>query len=136
MNKQQILDTLNKWREYAESIPATENQIVFIKAQADPCLICIESLNMLSAINGEIRKTLDAVWSSMQSGSISLDDPQDLASVAFPVGLYNDWHTIAVECILRTANAGHKQLLAKNIQPLGGCIAPAQLPPITKPTIH
>jgi len=130
VTKQEVLETLNKWREHADSIPATENQISFIKAQDDPCLICIESLNMLTSINSIIKDTLESFEARVQSGNMNLDDPQTLAGAAFSVGLYNDWHKIALECILRTSNAGHKQLMAKNIKPLDGCVGIPQTPPI------
>jgi hypothetical protein len=130
MTKQQVLEILNKWREHVDSIPATENQIAFIKAQEDPCLICIEVLNMLASINNVIKDTLEAFEARVRSGALNLDNPEDLSGAGFSVGLYNDWHKIAVECILRTSNAGHKQLLAKNIKPLDGCVAIPQTPPI------
>lgn len=130
MTKQEVLETMNKWREHVDSIPATENQIAFIKAHADPCLICIEALNMLTSINNIIKDTLKSFEAGVNSGVINLDDPDQLVSASFSVGLYNDWHKITVECILRTSNAGHKQLMAKNIKPLDGCVGIPQTPPI------
>jgi hypothetical protein len=134
MTKQQILETLNKWREHTDSIPATENQIAFIGAQSDPCLICVESMNMFTSVNSIIKDTLEAFEVKVRSGDMDLDDPGQLAGASFSVGLYNDWHKIAIECILRMANAGHKQLLAKNIKPLGGCVGIPQSP--DESTLH
>ena len=130
MTKQQVLEILNKWREHIDNIAATENQIRFIKAQDDPCLICIEALNMLTSVNNIIKDTLEAFEAKVRSGTMNLDDPDALAGAAFSVGLYNDWHKIAIECILRTSNAGHKQLVSKNIKPLDGCVGIPQTPPI------
>ena len=130
MTKQEVLETLGKWREHVDSIPATENQIAFIKAQDDPCLICIEALNMLTSINNIIKDTLKSFEAGVNSGVINLDDPDQLVSASFSVGLYNDWHKVTVECILRTSSAGHKQLMTKNIKPLDGCVGIPQTPPI------
>jgi len=134
MTKQQVLDILNGWREHAESVGVLENQIAYIKAQDDHCLICIEALNMLASINNIIKNTLDSFEAKVRSGDMDLDDPGQLAGAAFSAGLYYDWHKIAVECILRTSNAGHQQLTAKNIKPLGGCVGIPQPP--DESTLH
>jgi len=134
MTKQQVLDILNGWREHAESVGVLENQIAYIKAQADPCLICIEALNMLASVNIIIRNTLESFEAKVRAGEMNLDDPGQLAGAAFYAGLYYDWHKTAVECILRTSNAGHQQLTTKNIKPLGGCVGIPQPP--DESTLH
>ena len=126
MTKQEILETIAKWRELADSAQSAYNQADYIlsDAHANPCLLCAEALNMIGSINAILGQSAVTFDEGLRAGDIPLDTIPGLMVVSDRLQTIASWHAAAAECIARMSVAAHKQLRALGIAPLGGCTVP------------
>lgn len=126
MTKQEILETIAKWRELADSAQSAYNQADYILsgAHANPCLVCAEALNMVGGVNAILGESATAFDESLKAGDIPLDTIPGLMVVSDRLQTIASWHAAATECVARMSNAAHKQHLAMGLARLGGCIVP------------
>lgn len=122
--EEDIQATMESWQKIASSIPVMESQIQDMVDKGNPCLVCIEVYNMLASIHTILKETLESLMEQLASGEINLGDENERASIASTANLYNKWHAVTTECILRISVAAHKQLLDHGVKPSRTCVAP------------
>jgi len=130
--EEDIQATIDGWRKLANSIPAMESQIKEMIEDGDPCLLCVEVFNMLASIPSILKETIESLVEQVRSGEINLADEHERSSIASTANLYNKWHSVTTECILRISVAAHKQLLGNGVEPSSTCLAPTSYTEQTK----
>lgn len=124
MTKQEILETIAKWRDLAEGSQVLYNQADHILAHENPCLVCAEAMNMIGSLNALLGQEVVAFDEGLRAGDIPLDTIPGLMVVSDRLQTIAIWHAAATECVARMSNAAHKQHLAMGLALLGGCTVP------------